>query len=240
MLSGPDGAHTIPVMAFCKHVGIVAALLLVAGRPTFAQWKVEEDPSFQVVDVEVKPIPERFALGKGAHFHGRVDTQGVGFRLGGLGMLIPVAVTLLVPDPSRPVKLALGKEWNVPERSTETGPAGGCTELFRTDDAVQIRVFSPAEPRRFDLIIWVGEERTDYPDMPSAIDFGQADRAAARNSSNAPSLPASPANGGPPGTTGAFPTPGDDPPVALWVIAGLLGALVVMAGVALLRRRSPT
>lgn len=217
----------------------LALALALAASAASAQ-STEPTPPFPVQQVELAPQPELFAHGKAALYHGEVSEQGHGFALAGLSMMQPIGVTVLA-DPDEPVTLTIGKEWALADRTASTDAAGHATELFRTDDLVQLRVHAPgaAAPRRYDLVIWVGDERTDYPDMPSPVDFGRPEEAA-KPPSPAPEATPTPAPAAPPPTSPSAPP---SPPSAnslhlvLWVIAGLLAALVAIAGVAVFRRR---
>lgn len=218
--------------------------LALAASPAKAQ-STEPAPAFPVQQVELAPQPELFAHGTAALFHGEVSEPGYGFTFAGVSMLQPIAVTVLA-DPGAPVTLAIGKEWALAERTTSTAAEGHATELFRTDDIVTLRVHAPdaATPRRYDLVIWVGDERVDYPDMPSSIDFDRPEEAQQAKVAAPPAAPpASPALAGPPAPAPAAPATAPPPTgslqLVLWVIAALLAALVAIAGVAVLRRKKP-
>ncbi len=221
----------------------LALVLALAASAASAQ-STEPTPPFPVQQVELAPQPELFAHGKAALYHGEVSEQGHGFALAGLSMMQPIGVTVLA-DPDEPVTLTIGKEWALADRTASTDAAGHTTELFRTDDLVQLRVHAPgaAAPRRYDLVIWVGDERTDYPDMPSSVDFGRPEEAAKPPGPASAPTPAPEATPTP--APVAAPPTSPSPPSAnslhlvLWVIAGLLAALVAIAGVAVFRRRKP-
>lgn len=221
---------------------LVLALALALVAPAARAQSTEPTPPFPVQQVELAPQPELFAHGNAALYHGEVTEQGHGFALAGLSMMQPVGITVLA-DPDNPVTLTIGKEWALADRTASTDAAGHATELFRTDDLLQLRVHAPgaAAPRRYDLVIWVGDERTDYPDMPSPVDFGRPEEAA---KSPGPAPAATPAPGATP-TPAATASPPTSPSapnstqLVLWVIAGLLAALVAIAGVAVFRRRKP-
>ena len=220
-----------PLLAVVLGLGLGASV--ARAQPT------EAPPPFPVQQVELAEDREHFTHGKAAIFHGEVGVQGHGFALAGLSMLQPVAVTLLA-DPGAPVTLTIGKEWAFAERTAVTDAGGHVTELFRTDDLAGIHVFAPdaSQRRAYDLVIWVGDERTDYPDMPSPIDFDQPEEA-----KRAPEQVASGGETTPPTSSPAPASPQASEPrsmeLVLWVIAGLLAALVVLASVALFRRRKP-
>ena len=222
---------------------LVLALALGLAAPARAQ-PTEAPPSFFVQQVELAENRELFSHGKAAIFHGEVGVQGHGFALAGLSMLQPVAVTLLA-DPSAPVTMTIGKDWTFAERTATTDAAGHATELLRTDDLAQIHVFAQdaAQRRSYDLVIWVGDERTDYPDMPSAIDFDRPEEA-----KRDPGRPVGGGEASPPASSALPAAPAPASPqtpeprsteLVLWVIAALLAALVVLASVALFRRRKP-
>jgi hypothetical protein len=186
------------------------------------QGQVEEKPAFQVHKVQLKAQPELIEHGKSAFFHGTVDEAGLGFELSELGILQPVAVSVFAIDPAQPVSLRISSdEWKAVERESTSDSKGFTTQQFRAQSWAQVRVFSPSGPRKFQLVIWAGDEKTDYPDMPTSIKYGALRNGKAAGASDAAAAPA--AGGG---------------NTVLWVIAGLLGALVIIALIFVLRRKS--
>jgi len=223
-------------------LALALAMLATAAPPARAQ-QTEPEPTFPVKLVKVAAIPAMFAHGQAAVFHGTVDTAGAGFRVPGLTMLTPVAVSVFARDASKPIKLTLGKDWQTADRTVETGADGSVTEMFRTDDEARIHLSSRDGESSFDLVIWVGPERTDYPDIASAINFGKPEVAKARPATSAAAAGSATAVSVGSGSSTPSSAPGQSParsqgtsPV-LWIIAGLLGALVVIAGIAVLRRK---
>lgn len=217
------------------RLSLVAALALSAAGVASAQ-ETEPAPPFPVIDVALAPLPVAFEHGKAATYHGAVNsTLGSGFRLVGLSMMQPVAVTVVAADKDKPVRLAIGKTWAAPDRTVETSTSDGtATELFRTDDVAEIhvRAVDGAEgEREYGIVIWVGDEKSDYPDMPSDVKFGKPEEAKTQRAAGAvaPSPPAS--------APASTPAPAAAASPVLWVIAGLLAVLVVFAGLFLLRRK---
>lgn len=227
---------------------VLVALVLV-GPATASAQETEPKPPFPVTDVVVQPMPSAFDHGKAATFHGSADRTGVGFRVPELSMFRPVAITLVAANKDQPVQLAIGKTWASPDRTGVTGSDGTVTELFRTDGVAEIHVRTPdgvEGAREYGIVIWVGDEKTDYPDMPSDVKFGQPDAAkhgrataALAPVAQAPGqAPNQPSPGSPPAAAAVEPpAPASGTSPVLWLIAGLLGVLVVFAGIALLRRK---
>ena len=226
----------------------LAGVVLLASVSGASAQSTEPQPPFPFKDVTLSPKPDMFDNGKAIVVHGDVSELGFGFRLKGLTMLQPVAITVVAEKPAEPVELVIGKDWTTADRTARTDDKGVATELFRSDDVVEIRVHSPAgsgtAPRGYDLVIWAGDEKTDYPDMPSAMAFGNADRAKNGRAAAVASAPPAPPTGSASGS--AAPTPATAAPAAsgggsnntvLWVIAGLLAALVVIGGIAMMRRK---
>lgn len=231
-----------------KWLVFIVAMGLAA--PAAAQ-QTEPDPGIPIEEVTLAPRPEWFPTGKTATYTGEVDAEGVGFHLSGLTMRMPVAITL-IGVPKAPISLAIGKSWGAPERTADTTADGVVAERFRTDDDAMIRVRSLGERRHFELIVWVGDERTDYPDERSPLDFDQAARIKAGGSAAPPaggsatatppagsgsaatSAPSAPSAPTPPAQ--AVPSSGGTSPV-VWVIAGALVAIVLLLVVIVLRRK---
>lgn len=222
---------------------LVIALALTSGGVASAQ-ETEPAPPFPVIDVALAPLPVAFEHGKAATYHGAVNsTLGSGFRLVGLSMMQPVAVTVVAAAKDKPVRVAIGKTWAAPDRTVETSTSDGTvTQLFRTDDVAEIhvRAVDGAEgEREYGIVIWVGDEKSDYPDMPSDVKFGKPDEAKTQRATVA----VAPSPGAPAATPPAAPAPAPAAAPAaatspvLWVIAALLAVLVVFAGIFLLRRK---
>jgi hypothetical protein len=222
------------------RTSLAVVVALASMRVAYAQ-QTEPAPPFPVIDVALAPLPVAFEHGKAATYHGAVNsTLGSGFRLSGLSMMQPVAVTVVAAANDKPVRLAIGKTWASPDRTVETGSDGTVTELFRTDDLAEIhvRAVDGAEgEREYGIVIWVGDEKSDYPDMPSDVKFGKPEDAKTKRATVAGGAP-SPAPAPPVAPAAApaqAPAAGTSP--VLWVIAALLGVLVVFAGIFLLRRK---
>lgn len=222
MRSSPWGRAAMLCVAMVCAAGVFAPRMASA-----QEGEVEEKPAFQIHKVELKAQPEFVEHGKVAFYHGTVDETGLGFEVSGLGILQPVAVSVFAIDPAQPVSLQISSdEWKQVERESTSDEKGFTSQQFRAQSWAQVRVFSPSGPRKFQLVIWAGDEKTDYPDMPTSIKYG-ALRDGKPVGGGGPAAPAS--SGG--GESGGSNT-------VLWVIAGLLGMLVVIALVFVLRRKS--
>ena len=224
MRSSPRGRTAL----LCAAMVCVAAAGAIAPRMASAQeGDVEAKPAFQIHKVELKAQPEFVEHGKVAFYHGTVDETGLGFEVSGLGILQPVAVSVFAIDPAQPVSLQISSdEWKQVERESTSDAKGFTSQQFRAQSWAQVRVFSPSGPRKFQLVIWAGDEKTDYPDMPSSIKYGGL-------------RDGKPVGGG--GASEAAPSGGGEGGggnTVLWVIAALLGLLVVIALVFVLRRKS--
>jgi len=218
---------------------LVVLAIMCHGSPALAQ-QTEPDPKIPIEEVKLAVMPEWFPTGKTATYRGEVDADGVGFRLAGLTMRTPVAVTV-IGVPTAPIKLSIGKSWTTEDRKVDTTTDSVVLERFRTDDEALIRIRSLGDRRPFELIIWVGDERTDYPDEVGPIDFGEPARAKGPAPAPVPGgsgtpAPASAGSQAPAATPGSPPASTTSSPV-MWVIAGLLAVIVLLFVIVLLRRK---
>ncbi|MHB8110061.1 MAG: hypothetical protein ACYDHW_08520 [Syntrophorhabdaceae bacterium] len=144
--------------------------------------------------------------GKVAAYQGEVGQQGEKFILENLSISQPVEITLLSKDPETDLNLQLCKfDWKKPERSGSTKGTGSQTFKIRTQGDLKIFVASPQGEKPYQLAIWVGEDVK--PNMkPVFIPKDQYRKT----------------KGGSGGIGGMFASP------VLWIIAALLGAILVV------------
>ena len=225
-------------------------IIVVAAFSTPIAWAqpTEPEPPFPVHEVKLQKKPNLAPTGTVALYEGTVDEIGLGYRLSNTSMLMPVSVTVASLS-NVGVRVTIGKSWTDAERTFEATGDKVVTERYRTDDVSQIKVASMSkDTARFVLMIWVGDERTDYHDVTSPLDLGQPERVrvgasgstsptgGSGSSTKPPEAPAPPAA---PAHTPSSPasTGGESGSPVLWIIAGLLGVIVILGVVALRRRK---
>lgn len=144
--------------------------------------------------------------GKMAAYQGTVGSQGEKFILENLSILQPVEITLISKDTESDLTLQLCKfDWKKPERSGSTKGTGNQTLKIRTQGDLKIFVSSPQGEKPYQLAVWVGDEMK--PNMKAAfVPKGEYKKL----------------KGGSAGTAGGFGSP------VLWIIAGLLAAILVV------------
>lgn len=228
------------------------AIVLVGISIATAAWgqQTEPKPPFPIHEVKLQKQVKLAPTGSVAVYEGTVDEIGLGYRISNTSMMMPVSVTVTSLS-ELGVKVAIGKTWTEADRSLDTSQEGTVTARYRTDDVSQIKIAAASKgTARFVMMIWVGDEQTDYPDVTSPLDWGQRERArgpGGGNSTGSASAPTAPQPGsGSAAPLTPTPTPAPKPEPAssggtspvLWVIAGLLGVLVVVALIALRRRKS--
>lgn len=157
---------------------------------------------FRIVPKEDPDVPG----GRIAVLQGNVDTKGEKFIVENLRILQPVEVTLLSKDPDADLTLQLCKlDWKKPERSGSTKGEGIRTFRIRTEGDLKIFVASARGENPAQLVVWVGDKI--QPEMrPAFIPKDQFKKA----------------KGGSPGAAAGFASP------VLWIIALLLGAILVV------------
>ena len=143
-------------MASFRYV-IVAALFASLTVPLGAQ---NPDPNDKT-KVHELTLEKHVDISNGriAMIEGDAGPDGIRFVVSKLDILQPVAVTLAtVSDPGDDLRLSLWKyaEDEV-QRQGSTRGSGVVSFQFRTEDDVQIRVVSPAGPRRYRLAVWAGD-----------------------------------------------------------------------------------
>jgi hypothetical protein len=96
--------------------------------------------------------------GRIALVEGIADSSGDHFAQEDLGILQPVAVTLLAKDPAADVTLQLLKDrWDTPHRSGSTKGTGQQAFRVRTQGELKIMV-TAAQPTPYLLVVWVGDD----------------------------------------------------------------------------------
>lgn len=151
--------------------------------------------------------------GKAAVLKGEAGSKPQRFFVDGVTMETPVTVLLRGVDPEDEVDLSVTKyAWDQP---LKTGTAQGepLSMKFRTEGEFQLSVSAEEEGTPYRLLVWVGDpvEPAMTPVVVSANEYD-----------------------GPPTEAAA----GKGGGLVLWVIAGLLGATVVLLAALVLRRRS--
>ena len=166
---------------------------------------------------EFKIVPKQDPAvqnGKVMALQGTVGQGGEKFILEGLGILQPVEVTLLSKDPDSDLTLQLCKfDWKKPEKTGSTKGTGIQTFKVRTEGDLKIFVASSQGEQPYQLAVWVGDEMR--PGMKSAF------------------IPKDEYKKMKGGSSGM---PGIGSPV-LWIIALLLGAILVVLIIFLKRGR---
>jgi hypothetical protein len=129
-----------------------------------------------------------------------------------LNILQPVEVVVVTRSPTDEVKVQLCKHlWDQPEQEGSTAGKGFVSFKFRTEGDLKIRVASPGGECAYQLAVWAGEPLKRTPPSPFVS------MAAFRKNQS--------------GAAGGASSP------VLWVIAGLLGLVVVLLAVLVLKKK---
>ena len=142
--------------------GIIAILLIVAAT---ASAEEKEKPAYKL---ELKP-DSRLPSGTAALVQGDSNPEGDQFFLENVGVLQPVAITLIAKNEGDQIKLVLAKQrWDEKIRESETGPGKKTvTEKLRTQGEVRMIVKADGDPKPYLLVVWVGDEVK--PDMAPVV-----------------------------------------------------------------------
>lgn len=161
--------------------------------------------------LEPRAIPE-LEDGQVAMLEGTADAQGDRFYLENLNIRQPVSVTLLTQNPDHDLRLILSKyRYDETEKEGSTKGKRRLTLETRTQGEMKIQVKSPDTDRTYQLLVWVGDEV--LPAMAPVI-ISMEDHEMDSNSDEASEGLGSP---------------------VLWVIAILLGGIMVLLGVMVFR-----
>lgn len=132
------------------------AVALVFGlAPSFIGAAAADDaPDPYVLKLEARPD---FKSGKVATLKAFADEKGPLMVLDSLSIFQPVSVTVIADDAADDLHVKIGKAGlkDMIFEGTTKG-TGVVTAKFRSEDAAQLLVTSPAGRKRFNLIVWVG------------------------------------------------------------------------------------
>lgn len=97
--------------------------------------------------------------GKHRIIEGQAGPQPDRFVLDGLGVLQPVAVTLIAKNKGDEITVAFGQDrWDETiQKATTSADKPEVTTKLRTQGELQISVTASTEPRPYWLIVWVGD-----------------------------------------------------------------------------------
>lgn len=168
-------------------------------------------PSASTLKLETNP---EIAAGKIAIVQSEVGAEPDRYIVENLTILQPVQVVVVTKKAGDSVKVQLSKHrWDQVEQEAITGATGAATFMFRTEGDLKITVTAPDGACRYQLAVWAGDALK--PPMQSPF----VSMAAFKKTS--------PAAGG----LGSSPV--------LWVIAALLGLVVVLLFVLVLKKKNP-
>lgn len=196
-----------------RPLQLLVPLLLLSAVPLPAESQQEPQKTWRLELKSSEAVPS----GKVAMMEGTASSAGDLFLVEDLMITQPVSVMLVTEKSEDDLQLRLAKfSLDEPDRVGSTGTARRVIERLRTEGDLKIQVRGN-RPARYQLVVWAGEP-IDVPMAPVAVsraEYEQLHPGEAR------------ASAGFGGWT-------DGPPV-LWVIAGLLFALVLIFGVRLLK-----
>lgn len=167
-----------------------------------------DPPPPNVIRLEPKPM-EGLRAGRAVVVKGKAGPDGHRFLVDGLTAMMPVTVLLRPVRKGDDVRLQLSKyAWNQPLREGET--EGDVLKFkIRTEGEFQATVSAPEAGTAYRLLVWVGDEVKPEmrPVVVKASEFEEAGESGGAGS------------------------------LVLWVIAGLLGAGIVLLAILVLRRK---
>lgn len=143
---------------------VVLLVLFGIGRAA-ADGAGEDAPAFELTLREAPELPS----GKAALVQGESTSDGDKFFIDNIGVLQPIAVTLIAKNDGDVIKLVLAKDrWDesIQDISTAAG-SSRVTLKLRTQGELRMIVKGDGPPKPYFLVAWVGPEVT--PDMESAV-----------------------------------------------------------------------
>ena len=192
---------------------VLTVVLLVVPRLAVA----EDFPSYKL---QLQTDPD-FPGGKIRAIEGKASPRGDHFFIEAVGILQPVAITLIAQKKGDPIDLALGQgRWDEILETHSTGDKGEVTVKLRTQGELEITVSTKGEPKPYWLLVWVGDE-VKKVDLAPVLTPMKAYKEKNPN--------------GPPPPPGTAAKAGGTSPV-LYVIAGALVVIIILL-VLMLRKR---
>ena len=187
-------------------------VLALAAGTTFVQPVPAQEPQPRVFRLELREM-DGIEHGKAAVVKGNAGSEAQRFLVEGVTMETPVTVLLRGLDPADEIDLSVTKyAWDQPlKRGTARDVP--LAMKFRTEGEFQLSVTADDDGAPYRLLVWVGDvvEPALAPVAVSVDEYEDGPMEAATSS-----------GGG----------------LVLWVIAGLLGAAVLLLAVLVLRRKS--
>ncbi len=195
---------------FRPGFAVLSLLALLATTPPTSGAEAVEGPTTYTLKLE--PNAD-IATGKIGIVGATADSErGDHYVVENLNILQPVEVVVVTRSPKDEVKVQLCKHlWDQPEQEGSTAGKGFVSFKFRTEGDLKIKVAAPSGECPYQLAVWAGEPLKRTPPSPfvsmAAFRKGQA------------------------GAAGWASSP------VLWVIAGLLGLVVVLLAVIVLKKQ---
>ena len=147
------------------HYILAVLLMLAIPLPAASADTFLDEPESFVVELPDSPSPLR---GKLAYLEWTASGDGRWLKVPDLSVQQAVLVALHTGDDDPPMTLELRKfHFSAPLRQASTGADGSCSELFRTQGDLFIRVVSRREEQPFSLLLWIDEAQE--PAMPPVI-----------------------------------------------------------------------
>ena len=191
---------------------VLTVVLLVVPRLAVA-----EDFTSYKLQLQTNP---KFPNGKIRAIEGTADQLGDHFFLEGVGVLQPLAITLVAQHQGDEIEIAFGQDrWDEKIETAKTGPEGEITTKLRTQGDLKMTITASGEPKPYWLFVWVGDEVK--PDLASVVTPLKTYKAKHPN--------------GPPPPPGAKSAGGTSP--VMYVIAGALVVIVVLLLLLVVRKR---
>lgn len=132
------------------RVALTVALLLVA-NPAAAE-------NFTSYKLQLQTDPQ-FPGGKIRAIEGKAGQPGDHFFIEQVGILQPIAITLVAMNKGDAIDLVLGQDrWDEAIETHSTGDKGEVTVKLRTQGELKITVTAKGEAKPYRLLVWVGDE----------------------------------------------------------------------------------
>lgn len=168
----------------------------------------------------------RAASGKVAIYKGEADAVGVALIIPAGTVFSRHALLVKAADATQPLTVRLKNDLSDKWDRTVTSDANGRAEIkYRTEGKAMVLIQSPQGRQRFDIVMFQSNEIPVHKAMRPPFVGKDAGAAASPAAAVAP-------------VTSASPEPAAGTPVVMWVIAGLLAAILGVGVLMVLKKRA--
>lgn len=209
-----------------RALQVTSVLLLasLATTPGSDGQQTAPNETIPSITIEWREHPDGSPSGRAAAYQGEVDEQGIDYVMPG-NTVFGRSGLCVTGQPEQPliiqVRNQLSDQW---DRELKTDASGMANLIFRTEGEALVRIRSAADTALYQIMFFAGPELPIHRLKPHAT-VPMNDYLQAKGPSPASPVSESPAK-----------SPSADRLTLLWVIVGLLAAIVVLLGMLIFRK----